>query len=168
MYVRYADAFQSLPFPESRYPLYILRLPAAADFKTSVPLFRAAPHRWVVFARWFGKRLTPPTELRLIIFDSQHIVSAFSDYGRRRNFRRVGSLQSQPSPTASSPEDQEVPEPLEFHCFLLRTCKLREEFFSQRPGADDVGCFPGRVSGSPAGLSINRNDMPGHDIPIFR
>ena len=118
-------------------------------------------------ARWFGKRLTPPTELRLIIFDSQHIVSAFSDYGRRR-FRRVESLQSQPSPSASSPEDQEVPEPLEFHCFFLRTCKLREEFFSQRPGADDMGCFPGRGSGSPAGLSINRNDMPGHDIPIFR
>ena len=30
-----------------------------------------------------------------------------------------------------------------------------------------MGCFPGRVSGSPAGLSINRNDMPGHDITDF-
>lgn len=42
--LHHADAFQTLPFFESWYPLYILRLPAAADFKTPVPFFRAAPH----------------------------------------------------------------------------------------------------------------------------
>ena len=92
------------PFFESWYPLYILRLPAAADFKTPVPFFRAAPHGGGSVREMVQEKADSFAELRLIVFDSQHIVSAFSDYGRRRSLLRVESAGSHNRPLQRCPQ----------------------------------------------------------------